>query len=127
MDRKHILTIALIAALALALAPRPGHTPGVTPPGTAVQAGYVVSIDPTTGEFTSTAPASRTVVLDESMRRALSTSSEGLREVPVSSGPGMMVHLDGRFQNVSVATVGDDDEPTVTCISGGGGAEGDHE
>jgi hypothetical protein len=81
-------------------------------------AGYVVHIDPATGEFVAQAQSTVSVVLDESMRNSLSTSSEGLEVVPSPvPGGGMMVNLQGRFQNMFVAAVDETGRVAASCNS----------
>lgn len=81
-------------------------------------AGYVVHIDPETGEFVAPTQNTVSVELDEWMRNALSTSSEGLKVVPSPvPGGGMMVDLQGRFQNTFVAVVDESDHVAATCNS----------
>jgi hypothetical protein len=47
---------------------------------------------------------------------ALSTSTEGLEAVPSPvPGGGMMIDLQGRFQNAATATVDDSGQATVDC------------
>jgi hypothetical protein len=81
--------------------------------------GYIVHIDPATGEFLPALDRPVAVQTDQSMQNAFSTSSEGLTEQssPVPGG-GIMVNLQGRFQNVFVATIADSNDFTATCKSG---------
>ena len=71
------------------------------------EAGMIATIDPETGETVVSAGSG-----DE-----FSTSDEGLVEVP-STAPdgGMMVDLQGRFQNTAVATVCDSDSVHIRCV-----------
>lgn len=81
-------------------------------------AGYVVHIDPETGKPTAASPGTVPLVVDAELRNALSTSSEGLVEVPSPvPGGGMMVDLQGRFQNTFVAAVGESGHIGASCLS----------
>jgi hypothetical protein len=73
-------------------------------------AGMKIHIDPKTGTF-SKEPAPGTVPLQLSPQEmnALSTSHQGLVEVPSPvPGGGMMLNVQGRFQNPVAATIGPD-------------------
>jgi hypothetical protein len=87
------------------------------PPATPA-AGYVVHIDPATGQLASTPGRETQTMFDEEMRNRLSTSSQGLVETPSPvPGGGTMVDLQGRFQNAFVATVDDSGQVHATCVS----------
>ncbi len=81
-------------------------------------AGYVVYIDPATGKIVEQSPSATPVLFDSEISNALSTSSEGLKEVP-SPGPGggTMIDLQGRFQNSMVVVTDEDGNLTAPCIS----------
>ncbi len=87
-----------------------------TPVGNVAQ---TVHKDPVTGKFTSS--PERTQLLDspDPLQNSLSTSFEGLEEIPspVANG-GMMVRLNGRFQNISTAVKDEDGKLSTTCESG---------
>lgn len=91
-----------------------------TMPVAAASAGRRVYIDPATGRPSSGPPpippgqARRPEVAN-----ALSTSSEGLRAVPVAApGGGVMVDLQGRFRSLVTATVGADGSVGLRCGPG---------
>lgn len=91
-----------------------------TMPVAAASAGRRVYIDPATGRPSSGPPpippgqARRPEVAN-----ALSTSSEGLREVPVPlPGGGVMVDLQGRFRSQVTATVQADGTVALNCGPG---------
>jgi PAS domain-containing protein len=59
--------------------------------------------------------------IEQRMREALSTSSDGLVEVrSLVPGGGIMVDLNGRFRQIMVATVNENGEFSVVCTSGPG-------
>ncbi len=70
-------------------------------------------VDPQTGELTRP-PVGRRPDGVPAPRAELSTSGEGLVEVPVPApSPGVMVHLQGRFRSDLTATVGPDGKVRV--------------
>jgi hypothetical protein len=75
-----------------------------------VTPGMMIHIDPQTGAILSApAPGSVPLQLSPQLRDALSTSHQGLVEVPSSvPGGGAKVDLQGRFQSPLIATVGAD-------------------
>jgi hypothetical protein len=83
-------------------------------------AGLMIHIDPATGKIVEPWPNDAPVVLNEKLSDALSTSSEGLHEVasPVAGG-GVMVYLQGRFQQTMAATTDEDGNLSTTCGSTG--------
>jgi hypothetical protein len=97
-----------------------GESPAVS------AAGYVVHIDPVTGRLASTPQGAAPAMFDEEMLNRLSTSSEGLvvQPSPVPGG-GVMVDLQGRFQNAFVATVDDSGRVDATCVSSPVAADGE--
>jgi hypothetical protein len=81
-------------------------------------AGYVVYLDPTTGNFTDSPQGAAPLVFDAELQNALSTSSEGLEEVPSPfPGGGIFVDLQGRFQNTMIATIDSDGSVRTSCVS----------
>lgn len=85
---------------------------------TAAEMGYRVSIDPATGELKDTVDPVDMKDLPESLQNALSTSSEGLTERPTNSpAGGMMIDLQGRFQNTSVARIDADGTLEAPCLT----------
>lgn len=97
--------------------------PASTMPSAPGSAGRRVYIDPATGRPGSvppTIPPGRSRLPE--VANALSTSSEGLHEVPVPiPGGGVMVDLQGRFRSLVTATVRADGTVGVRC---GPGLEG---
>lgn len=86
-------------------------------------AGRRVYVDPKTGRPSSVPPSGPPGLsrLPE-VANPLSTSSDGLREVPVATpGGGVMVDLQGRFRNMVTATVRADGTVGLRC---GPGLEG---
>lgn len=86
---------------------------------TRISSGYVVHLDPVTGELTSSPAQPLSLIMDETLQNAFITSSQGLKEEssPIEGG-GVMVDLQGRFQNVFIASMGDSSRITATCTSG---------
>lgn len=71
------------------------------------ESSMIATIDPETGETIASAGSGG----------VNSTSDEGLVEVPSTApGGGMMVDLEGRFQNTAVATVCDSDSVHIECV-----------
>jgi hypothetical protein len=124
MKRKFPLLILIFAVLTTAvMLATNGPTAGDQPPSPAepvtIPSGYMIHIDPATGQLVDRAPGTVPVVFDEALQNALSTSSEGLVEVasPVEGG-GTMIDLQGRFQNTMVSTVDENGVLQAPCISG---------
>ena len=120
MKRSHIaLFIAIIAMPALAGGDRT-QSPSRTSPDAdapAFAAGQVLIID-SSGKITSGTP--QTTDLRAGLGDALSTSSEGLVEEksPVAGG-GMMINLQGRFQNaVTIEKDADGNVTAAPCVTG---------
>jgi hypothetical protein len=100
--------------------PTPDNAVQATAAGAAAAqtAGYIVHIDPEMGIPADASPDAVPVVFDEELRNALSTSSEGLVEVPSPvPGGGIMVDLEGRFQNTFVAAVDESGRVGASCTS----------
>ena len=82
-------------------------------------AGYMIHIDPATGQMTERAPGTTPLVIDPDLQNALSTSAEGLVELPSPiEGGGMIVDLQGRFQNTMISTIDEDGTLHAPCLSG---------
>jgi hypothetical protein len=93
-------------------------------------AGYVVHIDPATGQVVEASPSTVAVTIDPQWADRLSTSSHGLVEQPSPvPGGGTMVDLQGRFQNAFVAAVDDSGRVGATCLTdpASGAGEGGEE
>jgi hypothetical protein len=122
MQRKYaIVPLMALAATMLSGDSRPDRagavqlsaiTAGTMPSGAA---GQVISVDPATGKLR--APQAADLV--EILGNAVSTSDEGLtvEKSPVAGG-GMMVNLQGRFQNALTATVDANGNVQAPCVSG---------
>lgn len=82
-------------------------------------AGYTVFIDPVTGKIVPQPTGPLPLELTEELQNSLSTSSEGLVEIPSPvPGGGTMVRLNGRFQDAMVATTADaGGNISATCLS----------
>jgi hypothetical protein len=85
------------------------------PPPAAGNAGMRVHIDPKTGAILrQPAPGSVPLTLTPMDQNAMSTSHEGLVEVPNPvPGGGVKLDLQGRFQSPLIATIGPDGKVTV--------------
>jgi hypothetical protein len=109
----------IIAAAGFLLDQISGRAAPTTIPRPLPTAGYVVHIDPLTGEFTPAPSPSMETKSDEWLQNALRTSSQGLIEEPSPvAGGGIMVDLRGRFQNVFVAALDDSGGLSAACSSG---------
>jgi len=80
-------------------------------------AGYMVYLDPATGKLTDTPQGTAPIEIDAELRNALSTSSEGLVQVPGPIPGGVFVRLQGRFQNVMFAAVDSNGRVQTSCVS----------
>lgn len=121
MQRRLLIAIAgaAICAVAVAMALMHESAPVAESPAGPYTPEYRVYIDPATGALTSQPAGSDATAVGKDTERALSTSSEGLREVPSPvPGGGTMVDLQGRFHNVSVATVDENGDLKAPCVSG---------
>lgn len=106
-------------------APAPPEEPrqeAETPAPTVGAAGLTVYKDPVTGRLMPVPPAELRKLLTEDVRRAASMSHEGLVETAAPGG-GVMIDLQGRFQNVMWATTGPDGVVTADCDQGDLAAE----
>src|SRR5436190_23834583 len=73
-----------------------------------------IYVDPATGQRSTPPP---TQLPTSAATNRLSTSSEGLKEVPVTEKPGgFKVHLGGRFQSTLTASNSPDGKPAVRCV-----------
>ncbi|MGD8412940.1 MAG: hypothetical protein PVF33_01835 [Candidatus Latescibacterota bacterium] len=130
---KPLVAIGLAAAAAavwvvFVVAPRVAHRAdsSTIEPSSPPLAGYVVEVDPATGQPAPTPEGAAPVIFDEEMRNRLSTSSQGLVEVPSPvPGGGTMVDLQGRFQHAFVATADDTGRVDVNCVSTPASASGE--
>jgi len=78
--------------------------------GPVTASAMTIHIDPVTGRLLKEpAPGSVSLQLPPQLQNALSTSHQGLVEVPSPKpGGGMMLDLQGRFQSPLMATIGAD-------------------
>lgn len=109
--------VALGACLVLAAQPAfcadadPGQ-PGSTEQAVIEAPGMKAFIDPATGKLLASPPASAGLALSAAEKNAMSTSSDGLQEVPGPKG-GTMVDLQGRFQSPLQAKIGANGKATA--------------
>jgi len=79
-------------------------------------AGRKIFVDPVTGKLIPP-PAQPALVLPQT-EDALSTSGEGLREIPGKTrGGGIKIDLQGRFRSTVTATVNPDGKLTTRCLT----------
>ena len=106
-----LAVVAICAWMGNAVAP----TPDAVPQEIATTAGYMVHIDPATGEYTDKGGIA--VELTAKELNSLSRSEQGLttEDSPVS---GKMVNLQGRFQHSQVIHVDADGNISSSCVSG---------
>ena len=123
-----LLVLALSTAFSLAflcvVSPTPsattcGESRALVPATDSPGAGMRIYLDPTTGQFSPEPVGPRPMEVPESLRNALSTSSQGLvsEESPYPGG-GVMLRLGGRFQCAAVATVDEKGAVTTTFVTG---------
>jgi hypothetical protein len=115
MKPRHTLLLAAIIALpVVAGGDRP--EPGSAPVQPAFSQGMILSVDPS-GKISGSAP--QTSDLRATLGDAVSTSQEGLvvEKSPVAGG-GVMVNLQGRFQNAMVLEVDENGNVTAPCVTG---------
>ena len=127
MKRRNLSLFAVSAMLLIAGDHRPRHAGAAdsrdagTPAGrdaSAFAAGQILNVDPTTGKLVDT-PAQSIRALQDAMGSALSTSGEGLvaQNSPIAGG-GVVVDLQGRFQNAVAAVVDANGVLQAPCIAG---------
>jgi len=127
MKRRNFSLLAVSAMLLVAGDHRPRHagaagsdavTRGARDAGTIAAAGQILNVDPATGKFVDT-PARSIRALQDAMGSALSTSGDGLvaHNSPVTGG-GVVVNLQGRFQNVATAVIDANGVLQAPCIAG---------
>jgi hypothetical protein len=83
-----------------------------TTPGSA---GMWAAIDPETGDLIPVPAGTVTKARDAELARMLSRSTDGLEEVVLPDG-SVMVDLQGRFMNASVATIDENGELQTSCV-----------
>jgi hypothetical protein len=120
MRRTLMLLPAAAALLLLSGDQWPRHADAASPDPTLTPraASQVVQVDPSTGKITMIA-APTPEDLRATLGEAVSTSGEGLvqEKSPVAGG-GVMINLQGRFRNASVATVDAQGHLKAECGSG---------
>jgi hypothetical protein len=124
-----VLAVAAWTVLGGPKAKGPRSSPPAPADHGAPWAGYVAHVDPSTGRILSEAQESAAAEIDPTLMNHFSTSPEGLVEVPSPvPGGGVMIDLQGRFQNAFAAAVDDSGLVRVFCTSdpgengdGGGG------
>jgi len=78
-----------------------------------VASGYLAHIDSVTHEFKEEPP----VIPPDALPPGVSTSHAGLVEVRNDVSGGTMVDLQGRFQNLQLATIDEDGRVSIECLS----------
>ncbi len=127
MKRRNLSLFAVSAMLLIAgdQQPRPAGatdsnagTPVARDAGTFAAAGQILNVDPVTGKIVDT-PSQSIRALQDAMGSALSTSDDGLvaQNSPVAGG-GVVVNLQGRFQNAVTAVIGANGVLQAPCIAG---------
>lgn len=121
MKLKAALLLSILTGIVIAAWLLQADTPDAGKPTVESQAlkpgmeGMKVYIDPVTGEFLEGPPQPILAEPVKDIRDPLSTSSEGLQQVPAPVGGGVMVDLQGRFQQRVTATVDDAGKVTAHC------------
>ena len=116
MKSRNTVLFAALLVLPVAAGGDRNQTASTPAPAPAFSQGMVLTIDPSSGKFVHGA---QTTALQASLGEALSTSSEGLVEVksPVAGG-GVMVNLEGRFQNAMVIEMDANGNVSAPCVAG---------
>lgn len=115
--------VALIGVATWLIQARTSQTPTASPAESTIQdtqsaAGMRVYRDPVTGEFVSSPPVGTAEPgVSKELADPLSTSSEGLVIRPAPGG-GVMVDLQGRFQNTATVTTDADGHRVISCDTG---------
>jgi hypothetical protein len=121
MMRKATLILSMLAVIVAAVWMFQANTPETVKATDDPQAlntgeaGMKAYIDPVTGEFLQEPPQPLVTEAVKDINDPLSTSSEGLKQVPAPVGGGVMVDLKGRFQQTITATVDDSGKVTAIC------------
>jgi len=107
------------ALLPLAAEPRQETARQVAKPMSRGEAGVQVYVDPITGEISAPPPQAEGTARISLPHEALSTSTEGLVEIPLN-GPhgGVMLDVKGRFQSQTAVSVDAHGNLSVQCEAG---------
>lgn len=97
-----LTTVAILAIAAGLSASGEPEQASAVPESTA---GLTVYKDPATGRLMPVPPEKLEELVSEELRKTVSMSHEGLRET-VAPGGGMMIDLQGRFQNAMQVRIG---------------------
>ena len=131
MQRRNATLLLVGLAIPMMMGDARHHSGAETQPGAAARqitpefsmpvgsAGQILSLDPVTGKPRTTPAPAQAEDLRAILGDAVSTSSEGLvqEKSPVEGG-GIIMNLQGRFQNAVAATVDANGNLTAPCISG---------
>ena len=98
-----LITVAMLAVTAGLFAGDEQHTSGLT-----------VYKDPETGRLMPLPPEKLEELVSEEFRKSVSMSHEGLKETAAPGG-GVMIDLQGRFQNAMQVQVGADGQLSSHC------------
>lgn len=126
--RSSLIALALIASLAVTVLDAAlvracdGDVAGDGAASNDSSSGMRAYIDPATGELTSQPVVPELQPRGAAAAAATSTSTQGLVEQPAPGG-GVMVDLQGRFQNEMRATIGADGAMHTDCVETEGAAE----
>jgi hypothetical protein len=90
------------------------ESPASTVPGPVAAQGLQIYRDPQTGRIGPPPPGARALELSDPERRMLERSDRGLRPHTLPRG-GTAIHLQGRYRNMAVVTVGAGGQAVVTC------------
>jgi hypothetical protein len=115
MKPRHTALIVALLGLAVAGGDRAQSVPGTSHDahGPAFAAGQILNLDPA-GKFS---PAQHASDVGTILGAAASQSSAGLVEMPSPvSGGGVMVNLEGRFQQAMTMTIDADGKVSAPCV-----------
>jgi len=116
MKRGHTVLLLSILAMPVAAGGDRSATPAHETSAPAFAAGQVLTLD-SSGKITNATP--QMTDLRAGLGEALSTSSEGLvEEKSTAQGGGVMVNLQGRFQNAMTIGVSEDGTVSAPCVTG---------
>jgi hypothetical protein len=90
------------------------ETPASTVPAPVAAQGLQIYRDPQTGRIGPPPPGAKPLELSDPERRMLNRSDQGLRPHTLPGG-GTAIHLQGRYKNMAVVTVGTGGQAAVSC------------